>query len=182
MRQENHNAPGVWKHLLIAAGLGVAILIGFVMGLQFGDRVRHQPDRLEVPDIQLLADTILGSEASVYTDTEKLVLAPDSLVAPADTLTNDSGPSRKEIVQGVEYLAAHNRWNRDEMEQIPALHGLWDAVNTYSLDKIRAYNEILGSTPLTTIVEGLEKKPKQGFYAAKNDHDITLSTYVKLLR
>lgn len=166
MEQGHHTNPGLWKHLLSVAGLGIAILIGFVLGLQFGDRKRPkppQPDDLSVvapPDTVAVPDT--------------LVVVPEEVKLPE--------PSKKDIAQGVEYLATHNRWNRDEMEKIPALQGLWDAVNTYSLDDIRTFNDKLGSTPLTTIVEGLEKRPKHGYYAAKSDHIITLSTYVKRLR
>ena len=110
---------------------------------------------------------------------------------PADTVAVEpeppqepveTGPSKKEATLGVEYLASHNRWNRNEMEQIPALQGLWDAVNTYSLDDLRRYNEVLSSTPLTTVIESLERNPKQGYYAAKGDQVITLSTYIKRLR
>ena len=165
MKEDNRNT-GIWKHLFSIAGLGIAILIGFVLGLQFGDRSRPRIQTPELPPAIVPADTVAVADT---------VQAEPVVVKPPE-------PSKKNIAQGVEYLAAHNRWNRDEMEKIPALTGLWDAVNTYSLDDIRAYNDVLGSTPLTTIVEGLEKKPKKGYYAAKNDHVITLSTYVKRLR
>ena len=68
------------------------------------------------------------------------------------------------------------------MEKIPVLQGLWDAVNTYQFDEIRRYNDLLASTPLTAIADGLERNPKKGFYAAKADQVITLSTYTKRLR
>ena len=155
--------------MLNVAGLGTAILIGFVLGLQFGDRGRRLPP---VPDNTLAVVQLVDTVAAADT----LQTEPQAAEAP------EPSSSKKDIARGAEYLMAHNRWNRDEMEKIPALAGLWDAVNTYSLDEIRAYNDVFGSTPLTTIVEGLEKKPKNGFYAARNDHVITLSTYVKSLR
>ncbi len=168
MTDDVHKNPGLFKHLLSIAGLVVAVLIGFVLGLQFGDRNRPEP---------------AGPEGAVDPVDTLVVALVDTVAVPAEPEPEKTPqPSKTDIAQGVEYLAAHNRWNRDEMEKIPALAGLWDAVNTYDLDQIRAYNDVLGSTPLTTIVEGLEKKPKTGFYAAKNDHVITLSTYVKRLR
>ena len=170
MTDDVHKNPGLFKHLLSIAALVVAVLIGFVLGLQFGDRTRRDPSGP-------------GKDGDVETVDTLAVAAVDTVVIPEEPEPEKAqDPSKKDITQGVEYLAANNRWNRDEMEQIPALQGLWDAVNTYSLDQIRTYNDILGSTPLTTIVEGLEKKPKTGYYAAKNDHVITLSTYVKRLR
>ena len=172
---EPHNNPAFWKHLLSVAGLGVAILIGFVLGLRFGERGRVKPEPPVAPVFGGLIDSLPPVDTVAVADT--VSVAPEKPESP-----KKPGPSKTEIAQGVEYLATHNRWNRDEMEQIPALQGLWDAVNVYALDEILAYNETLGSTPLTTIVEGLEKKPKQGFYADKYDHVITLSTYVKRLR
>ena len=165
--------PGFGRILLGVVALGCSILIGFVVGLRAGDRSR----------IRQLQEPVSG------------VLAPISSAEPAakdtsvvDTLVVEPVPektpsfSRQQVAQGVEYLASHNRWNRLEMEKIPVLAGLWDAVNTYPLDEIRRYNEVLASTPLTSIVEGLEHNPKSGFYAAKTDQVITLSTYIKRLR
>ena len=53
---------------------------------------------------------------------------------------------------------------------------------SFPLDLIRSFNDQLASTPLTAILEGLERTPKTGYYAAKADHVITLSTYIKRLR
>ena len=165
--------PGFGRILLGVVALGCSILIGFVVGLRAGDRSRKRQPQ----------EPVSG------------VLAPISSAEPAakdtsvvDTLFVEPVPektpsfSRQQVAQGVEYLASHNRWNRLEMEKIPVLAGLWDAVNTYQLDEIRRYNEVLASTPLTSIVEGLEHNPKSGFYAAKTDQVITLSTYIKRLR
>ena len=165
--------PGFGRILLGVVALGCSILIGFVVGLRAGDRSRKRQPQ----------EPVSG------------VLAPISSAEPAakdtsvvDTLFVEPVPektpsfSRQQVAQGVEYLASHNRWNRLEMEKIPVLAGLWDAVNTYQLDEIRRYNEVLVSTPLTSIVEGLEHNPKSGFYAAKTDQVITLSTYIKRLR
>ena len=160
--------PGFGRLLLGAVALGCAILLGFVLGLRAGDR-----DRKEEPPVAAIALTLpdtLALQDSVATE-------PEPPVAPAAPSF-----SKQEIALGVEYLASHNRWNRDEMEKIAVLAGLWDAVNTYSVEEIRRYNDILTSTPLTTIVEELDLAPKHGFYAAKGDRMITLSTYIKRLR
>ena len=169
--------PGLGRVLLGVLALGCAILVGFVLGLRSGDRGRKQPPMtslLEMPQL----NAPLSVVDSIFAEADTLATAEPVLpaVKPAPVF------SKQQIAQGVEYLASHNRWNRDEMEKIPALAGLWDVVNTYSLDEIRRYNDQLNSTPLTAVVEGLEQKPKQGFYAAKTDHVITLSTYIKRLR
>ena len=171
--------PGFGRIVLGAVALGCAILVGFVLGLRSGDRHRKQPPiamlslsmPLPMPTDSAMAPNMDSADAdSVATVPAVSVVEPRPKYSPS------------QIAQGVEYLASHNRWNRDEMEKIPALTGLWDAVNTYQLDEIRRYNKTLSSTPLTAVVEGLEKKPKKGFYAAKTDRVITLSTYIKRLR
>ena len=156
--------------LLSVLALGCAILIGFVAGLRVGDRIGSKPDK---PEPQ--APTV----AWIDSIPEIIVLAAPDTVTVAPKAPSFS---KQQIAQGVEYLASHNRWNRDEMEKIPVLAGLWDAIDHYRIDDIRRYNELLVSTPLTSIVEGLEKNPKQGYYAAKGDKNITLSTYIKRLR
>ena len=175
--------PGFGRIVLGAVALGCAILVGFVLGLRSGDRHRKQP-----PVNALLS---LSMPLPMPSDSADSAAAANMETADADTVevvpavsVAEPRPkySQAQIAQGVEYLASHNRWNRDEMEKIPALTGLWDAVNTYQLDEIRQYNEALSSTPLTAVVEGLEKKPKKGYYAAKTDQVITLSTYIKRLR
>ena len=167
--------PGRGKLALSALALGLAILVGFVAGLRMGDKIRSNPE----------TDVVEPVDSSVVNE---LPAEPDTtIVVPEVPAESDSDPalahlSKQEIAQGVEYLASHNRWNRDEMEKMPALAGLWDAINVYAVDAIRQYNDVLVSTPLTAIIEGLEHKPKEGFYAAKNDRVITLSTYIKRLR
>ena len=177
MTNETNRNSGWFKHLLGAGVLGIAILLGFVIGLRTGDRIGMSRLLRPVMDLSGAADSLAVVDTLAVPDT---IPVQDSLVVEAPEAVAKF--TKQQVAQGVEYLAAHNRWNRDEMEKIPALQGLWDAVNTYSLEEIRAYNETLASTPLTSIVEGLERRPKQGYYAAKNDHVITLSTYIKRLR
>ena len=164
--------PGFGRMLLSALALGCAILVGFVLGLRAGDKSRRNP-----PVMTLAAFPVLDS---MYALPDSAIVVPD--VAEDAETEPVSSLSKQQIAQGVEYLASHNRWNRDEMEEIPSLAGLWDAVNTYQTDEISRYNETLGSTPLAAIVEGLGRKQKHGYYAAKSDSVITLSTYIKRLR
>lgn len=170
MTQERPKSPGFFKHLLVVAGMGVAILIGFVLGLRFGKEPHPHPPVLGLLEMPSVFDT---DTVAVPDTVSRLVPAP---------LESISSFSKQQIARGVEYLATHNCWNRDEMEQIPTLKGLWDSVNTYALDDLRRYNDLLASAPLACIVEGLEQMPRQGCYAAKTDRVITLSTYMKRLR
>ena len=170
--------PGFGRIVLGAIALGCAIMVGFVLGLRSGDRHRKQPPVTAMLSLSMpIPDDLLAPADSSDTALAEAAVEPEE---PAAAAQPDYTPSQ--IAQGVEYLATHNQWNRDEMETIPALQGLWDAVNTYQLDQIRGFNDRLASTPLTAIVEGLERTPKAGFYAAKKDHVITLSTYIKRLR
>lgn len=170
--------PGFGRILLGVVALGCSILIGFVVGLRAGDRSRKRQPQEPVSGV--LAPISSAEPAAKDTSVVDTLAVDTLVVEPAPEKTPSF--SRQQVAQGVEYLASHNRWNRLEMEKIPVLAGLWDAVNTYQLDEIWRYNEVLASTPLTSIVEGLEHNPKSGFYAAKTDQVITLSTYIKRLR
>ena len=165
------------KHLIGAAGVGGAILLGFVLGLWVGDHNRKEPSS---PDPAVVVDSVMAGFVAP--------VAPlDTTVAEAALDTVPKMPeiaesTKKERAAGIEYLTTHNRWNRDEMEKLPALQGLWDAVNHYDLETIRKYAEVMECPPLTAIVEGLEQSQKTGYYASKNDRNITLSTYIRRLQ
>ena len=45
--------------------------------------------------------------------------------------------------QAIEYLDWNERWNKAEMEEIPELVGLWDAVNSYDYAGIASYFRLL---------------------------------------
>ena len=166
--EKNIRKEPVGRLVLSILAFGLAILVGFVAGIRSGDRNRNQPRTEESPLEQPLEQPAEVPETDLEIDDEPALPAPSY--------------TKQQIAQGVEYLASHNHWNRSEMEKIVVLRGLWDAVNTYKIDEIRAYNELLASTPLTQIVEGLERTPKAGYYAAKGDQVITLSTYIKRMR
>ena len=178
LEKNKRKEPGIGKLALGALALGLAILVGFVVGLRMGDRIRSNPEGAGTEIVESV-DTTAVDEPSAEPDTT--AVAPE---VPAEPESGNalSRLSKQEIAQGVEYLASHNRWNREEMEKIAALSGLWDAINVYDINLIRQYNDVLASTPLTAIVEGLDRRPKEGFYASKNDQVITLSTYIKRLR
>ena len=182
MTNDRRNNPSVIKHLLSAVGVGGAILLGFVLGLWVGDRNRNTRPAVAPP---VLADSLMA-DYMVTTDTLSAASADTALVDVAqDTVPKVpeiSETTKKERAAGKEYLTKHNRWNRDEMEKIPALQGLWDAVNHYDLETIRKYAEVLDCPPLNTIVEGLEQSQKTGYYTSKNDRNITLSTYIRRLQ
>lgn len=186
--------PGFGRIVLGALALGCAIMVGFVLGLRSGDRQQKQPPvpvmlsfSMPLPEEMMSRTDSAALEPEAATGTQMDAEAGTETEAETVSAEEPSVPQRaafspSQIAQGVEYLATHNQWNRDEMEKIPALQGLWDAVNTYQLDLIRSFNDQLASTPLTAILEGLERTPKTGYYAAKADHVITLSTYIKRLR
>ena len=169
MTEDVHKNPGIFKHLIGAAAVGIAILVGFVLGLWVGDRHRGAPSPLENT---ALAQALMAQDTLPAVDT----------VVVEEPVPEISESTKKERAEGVDYLTPHNRWNRDEMEKIPALKGLWDAVNHYNVEEIRKYAEVMECPPLTAIIEGLESSQKTGYYASKNDRNITLSTYIRRLQ
>jgi len=172
--------PSLMKHLLSAAGVGGAILLGFVLGLWVGDRSRDRKEAsADAPSV--MVDSVMSgflANVEIPADTAMVEIAQDTLPKVPEV----SETTKKERAEGKAYLTKHNRWNRDEMEKIPVLQGLWDAVNHYDVEAIRKYAEVLECPPLTTIIEGLEKSQKKGYYTSKNDRNITLSTYIRRLQ
>lgn len=170
--------PSLLKHLLSAAGVGGAILLGFVLGLWVGNRIHNEvPADVPAARVDSLTSGFLAP-VELPADTAVVEAAPDTLPKMPEV----SETTKKERAEGKAYLTKHNRWNRDEMEKIPVLQGLWDAVNHYDVEAIRKYDEVLECPPLTTIIEGLEKSQKKGYYTSKNDRNITLSTYIRRLQ
>ena len=161
----------VLKLLLGAVGFALAILIGFGLGLRVGGS--RQPSGAAGADSTAVSTALPPADS---------IPAPPEPEPQVDTLQSKiTEIGRKEVARAAEYLTTHNRWNRDEMEQYPAMQGLWDAVNTYNLEEIIRYNEIIDCPPLATIIEGLQRSRKKGYYASKKDRVITLSTYAKRL-
>ena len=179
---ERPKNPRVMKHLLSAAGVAGAILLGFVLGLWVGDRNRNaKPSAAPSTQVDSVMASYLATDDTLFAnaaDTALVEVAQDTVPKVPEI----SETTKKERAAGKEYLTKHNRWNRDEMEKIPVLQGLWDAVNHYDLETIRKYAEVLDCPPLNTIVEGLEQSHKTGYYTSKNDRNITLSTYIRRLQ
>ncbi len=169
--EKNHlKEPGAGRIFLIAVALALAIGSGFVLGLKMGPTLFGGVDE---PLVQMDEQykQHLDPEKESANEAEQAV---DSVAAAAEA-------SKRDMAKGKDYLAGHNQWDRNEMEKIPSLQGLWDAVNNYKVDDLRSYNEKLDSATLTTIIEKLEENPKEGSYASKTDEVITISAYIKAL-
>lgn len=169
--EKNHlKEPGAGRIFLIVATLALAIGSGFVLGLKMGPKILGLA---EEPLVQMVENDkqVLDTEQKSADEAEQAV---DSVAAAAEA-------TKRDMVKGRDYLVRHNQWDRSEMENIPSLQGLWDAVNNYRLDDIRSYDEKLDSATLKTIIEKLEDNPKEGSYASKSDEVITISAYIKAL-
>lgn len=66
-----------------------------------------------------------GEEIEVLTEKAKPVL-PLDITHPA-----------------IEYLDWNERWDKNEMDEIPELAGLWDAINSYDYDAVASYFRLL---------------------------------------
>lgn len=92
--------------------------------------------------------------------------------------------NKDDSTAAINYLDENNVWNKDEMENILCLKGLFDDMNNFALEKIKHdwSKKLSGSKNFTQVVNAvtnnLEKKQK---YNEKSDFKITFTNYIKRL-
>lgn len=75
-------------------------------------------------------------------------------------------------------------WNKSEMENYPALRGLWDELNNYEFEKIIARTELINSTRFGKLKEEIDKKintpniPTGTFNQKPEDEGIIFLNYI----
>ncbi len=115
----------------------VWIIAGTVCSWWSGNSAENNKHNIEL--LGESSDSICATPATTIEDTT----TNQTQTAPATTQEPVAAPidqnktfTPQEINVAVAYLESHNTWNRDEMEKIPALQGLFDAMNTYNMTAI----------------------------------------------
>lgn len=104
----------------------------------------------------------------------------------SDSESQDEEEARlqEEEKEALNYLNNHDRWKRGEMEQIPRLKGLWDAINKLDRPALKEFDALrVKSNNLKEIIEVIVANPgKEGpFCKDRNDTQITVSTFKSIL-
>ena len=93
-----------------------------------------------------------------------------------------------DYAKGLEYLQANKKWNRDEMQAIPALDGLFDDLNTYNFERIKTFwaPKLADSKNFAAVVRAVEgsatkRDPRTGShtptYTPENDNSFGWLAY-----
>ena len=71
---------------------------------------------------------------------------------PSQDLMHESNTENTQSIgnfyDGVDYLNMHDVWIKEEMDSIPCLHGLFDELNEYELERIRERDALIAEVPI----------------------------------
>lgn len=192
----------------------ILMALAFYLGMQFsvlpdGTLRQHRPLKIDHrPGLELFkskddstvvaADNLQPSKDSAA----PVIFVENVAESVADAVTEDNAVDQtvqesagddetvSEILErkAFDYVQTTQVWNRDSMEAIPQLKGLWDAVNHYDYTKIDAINSKVNSPFLSDLSAKLRASVKKNFYVLyPNPEDgnakknITISIYVSKL-
>lgn len=128
----------------IAALVGT-LLLGFLLGWTLtGNNVEE--DIPVVAPVKETITTIPETEQVTAPVVEPLQEFPDESSAPTEeqAKAEESAPitaktENLDYKAATDYLESNKSWNRDEMEAIPALRGLFDDLNNYNFERIKTH-------------------------------------------
>lgn len=101
------------------------------------------------------------------------------------TMSDQTGENDSSLNAAIAYLDRNEEWNMDSMRQYRDLDGLFDEMNNYEFEKIRARAATLVNSRrfvmLVNTITSLNGKKISGSYCGRDDHSITVSNYIKKL-
>lgn len=121
--------PTMIERIIIGA---VALIAGFLLGwLIMGGSSDKATNDTPTPDTEAVAPT--QEITTPQAPAPEPVAAPTPAATPATAAAAPAQPVQPaaDASAGVKYLDDNRAWNRDEMERIPALQGLFDDLNNY---------------------------------------------------
>ncbi|MDE5870222.1 MAG: hypothetical protein K2H18_08305, partial [Muribaculaceae bacterium] len=77
-----------------------------------------------------------------------------------DVTDEDANVEEVQIKAACEYLDNHEKWNRDEMLQIPKLEGLWELLNEYRFTELEKYDYLKDSPKFRELVSTINASTK----------------------
>lgn len=91
-------------------------------------------------------------------------------------------------IPATDYLDSHDIWNRQEMEKIPGLQGVWDLLNEYKINMISYLSHLAYSKRFADLMDSCQEIIDAGghfgdinYCTREGDYDITFSNYLKVL-
>ncbi len=154
----------------------LAGVIFFLLGMVVGSIFCFSEEEAEVAQVHV---------PKVAETKEEHITEPNP---PIDKPEDES----EDIQKAVEYLDSHSKWNKNEMENIAALKGLWDALNGYDFTKVlNSYRKLNGSHKFKSLVEGINTIDPNDintylrsnkYNTNNNDKTITPKDYVKKIK
>lgn len=166
--------------ILIAVAVG-ALIAGFLIGaFVFGGKKEAAPveatvEQAEEPAPQAAPIPVPKPEAA---PAEAPQAAPAETEAPAPEAdkAEQAAPAANltaaDYAKGVEYLDANKKWDREAMQAIPALAGLFDDLNNYDFNRIKTFwaPKLSASKSFAAVVRAVEgsttkRDPRTGKHA-----------------
>lgn len=117
------NASLLTKLLWIAAGVVIGLIIAGI-GSLFEDSTS---DKNNTAETQTAVETITDSETAKDEKQKK------------DELNSNTASQRNAPTEASHYLDTHRVWQRDKMEKIDGLKGLYEDLNNYRFDRLTDY-------------------------------------------
>lgn len=165
--------------ILVAVAVG-ALIAGFLIGAFVfwdGKKVASETTVPQIEEAALVAAPIpVPKPESTPADSNKTETQKPQAETTEQPIPAASTPPAQftaaDYAKGVEYLQAHKRWNRDEMQAIPALAGLFDDLNTYNFERIKTFwaPKLADSKNFAAVVRAVEgsttkRDPRTGKHA-----------------
>lgn len=140
----------------------------------------EKPAEVEEPVLEDIRNADIDELAAAEEQVEEPEAEPvaEPVAQPVMTAANS-------VQAGLDYLSGHKVWNREEMEAIPSLAGLWDALNERNFGVIKTYADKFSSVEsFAKVLEAIKRLEASGGGSAdfkhkytESDHDITIKSY-----
>ena len=169
----------------LAIAAAVALVVGLLIGLFIGGSGSSDSEPVDtVPAVAAVAATPAPEPAPAPVATPEPAPAPAPEPAPAPTA--EPAPVAT-TADAIAYLDEKGVWNREEMEKIPALRGLFDDLNNFRYDRIidhwrPALADSKAFESVAAAVDGGRRKKKfvpasGATYCREGDININITNY-----
>lgn len=168
--------PSVLKKILKVFLPILIMLIAFVAGFVVGNKHLGRDNSQRIDGQETIVEDIQAQETAT------------PILSSGEIDKQQKSEDLKEIAN--KYLSGHDVWNRDEMEKIELLKGVWDAMNTYNYKAIKKADndyhfEAQKWQDLIKAITDGSAKPREtnsSYCVAPNDFDITVAAYINVIK
>jgi hypothetical protein len=130
--------------------------------------------------IGFVAGLVLGIGAMLIFGGESETSASNQTKQESTEEKQEKTSSESTLEEAIKYLDETEKWNRNEMEGFKELAGLWDALNTFKLDKVREYKDLMASEKFSKLIKDIKGKDNLDatLCNVENDVEITIAEYM----